>query len=1168
MAEETQEESADRRTLITEDNIADYLTFTQSENLIWENGNDRSWVVRDECVTVNGDKPLDINAPQFFFKQLDADGKETGDFTEEISEIARYHVYVTIDDQNFRTDGKVLLATAEIGRGLRYEPWWKEVRGNQDDEYKWEIGLPTDSTYTSIQAAASLTGAGKDLFTAAEVAIESETAIVTLTPDETALGAVEGLEELTLIVDFGSSFDKFDYVVEIPLVISTKNYAELSVNEDAGSPWMNWGTEDEIIFSYTGEEIALPKVKISVDNEEIANAATAAPGETSATEGLTCTIEKNDTSVSSVKDSGGYRVEYVYSTDEVYGVMTIVFRVDPIVITEDNWNTYFTYTDPQLTWNGYDRWDEITAEPKSGVDIREENYGLNVDREPRDVGTYTVKLWAGNENYSTEGEIEIGTATISKAAYTVTDVIQRATDFWPTWRDDYADMRYFYEPKEGVSPFIMDSLTFTAVKGGEEYEHPENAGTYNIYLTLENTENYDGFTKADSGVVFVIEQREHFETTYNKVYSVADIEGLSQVKDRLEIFDSATFTWLKEKMIEGDNITPAITWEDGDKTLVADASFDGNTGELEITFAENAESLSETKSTQLTLCFDFNNIKITKKVVVTVTNKEIVDIEWVGENQKVYDGESATPVYRVTSDGTTLVDELSEADGLTVEVYPVDGQANLLRDAGSYELSVKYDSGNYYGETSFIYWISQKSIVIKGVTASYEIGSEELKTFLKNNIGNMQIGADGKGKGCSITEGEYCAGDVKPTIRTWLMDSDENWLYAAEDDENVLNALWLPAGTYLIGVDFAEDGYGSQNYDIAVQNGTLTVTEKNADPGNDDPGNDDPGNDDPGNDDPGNDDPGNDNPGTNPAPGNPGTTVTPPATVTPTTTTEPKDPDATVVVNPDGSKTETKTDAGTNTAGKNVEVTTTTKTDASGNVTSVTTKSVIENVAKNTTASVTVKTDGSGTITSAKASVVKTGTEAKSGTKGTVSAAVVKQITEAAGTTDVVITQKFTKEDGSTAFKLQVNASDLVSGESLYIVKINTKTGEKTLVNAKEYKVSGAGNVSVTMDKNGTYALLDDKEAEKVSNEILKTVKVKDSSKTVKKGKKTTVVMSDKLNMDNVKKVTYTTSKKSVATVDKNGKVTAKKAGTVTIKVKVTLKNGKSKTVKVKVKVK
>jgi len=41
-----------------------------------------------------------------------------------------------------------------------------------------------------------------------------------------------------------------------------------------------------------------------------------------------------------------------------------------------------------------------------------------------------------------------------------------------------------------------------------------------------------------------------------------------------------------------------------------------------------------------------------------------------------------------------------------------------------------------------------------------------------------------------------------------------------------------------------------------------------------------------------------------------------------------------------------------------------------------------------------------------------------------------------------------------------------------------------------------------------------------------------------------------------------------VATVNKNGKITAKKKGSVTVKAKVTLKNGTTKTVSMKIKVK
>ena len=93
-------------------------------------------------------------------------------------------------------------------------------------------------------------------------------------------------------------------------------------------------------------------------------------------------------------------------------------------------------------------------------------------------------------------------------------------------------------------------------------------------------------------------------------------------------------------------------------------------------------------------------------------------------------------------------------------------------------------------------------------------------------------------------------------------------------------------------------------------------------------------------------------------------------------------------------------------------------------------------------------------------------------------------------------------------------------------------------------------------------------EIKNVEKAVLKPVAVKTTTASIKAGKNTKIQLSSKLDLDNVKKITYTSGKKSVAAVDKNGKITAKKKGTVTIKAKVTLKNGKTKTVSMKIKVK
>lgn len=299
-------------------------------------------------------------------------------------------------------------------------------------------------------------------------------------------------------------------------------------------------------------------------------------------------------------------------------------------------------------------------------------------------------------------------------------------------------------------------------------------------------------------------------------------------------------------------------------------------------------------------------------------------------------------------------------------------------------------------------------------------------------------------------------------------------------------------------------------------------------------------------------------PGTPSVPGNPSVPGTPSVPQKPGSATETK---------PDGSTVETVTEQKTNAAGKTVAVTTITTKDAAGKVTGITERKVIAEAAEHTSATVTIQTDGNGRK-EVTADIVRTGTKANGGTKGTISSAVVSQITEAAGTKDVLITQNVVNEDGKAAYIVKVNASDLVPGSKLKIFKYNEETGEYTLVNSKDYKVSSQGGLALNIKGSSTYRFLNQEDSEQVVEEILDTVQVSKISKTVSKGKTTKISLSKKLNMANVSKVTYSSTRNSVAKVDKKGKITAKKAGTATIKAKVTLKNGSVKTVKMTIKVK
>lgn len=211
---------------------------------------------------------------------------------------------------------------------------------------------------------------------------------------------------------------------------------------------------------------------------------------------------------------------------------------------------------------------------------------------------------------------------------------------------------------------------------------------------------------------------------------------------------------------------------------------------------------------------------------------------------------------------------------------------------------------------------------------------------------------------------------------------------------------------------------------------------------------------------------------------------------------------------------------------------------------------------KKAEASVTITKDAQGNVTGANATV--------SGSKGTLTADVVKQLTEAAGTEDLTLTVQVKNAGGDVKYTVSVEAKNVKNNKSLKAFVVNRKTGEYELVNSKTYKVKD-GNLNASFGKKGDYVLLATQEAARIEKEILKTIAPEKAKATVKKGKTTEFKIDSKLNQNNVKKVTYKTSKKSIATVNKNGKIKANRKGTVTIKAIVTLKNGKTKTVSMKI---
>lgn len=263
-----------------------------------------------------------------------------------------------------------------------------------------------------------------------------------------------------------------------------------------------------------------------------------------------------------------------------------------------------------------------------------------------------------------------------------------------------------------------------------------------------------------------------------------------------------------------------------------------------------------------------------------------------------------------------------------------------------------------------------------------------------------------------------------------------------------------------------------------------------------------------------------------------------------------------------GSSSSGSSSSGTTVTDKKDDTKTDTKKDT-------TTESAVpsEKLPAGTKATVTVTKSGDGKVT-AEAAVEAAGKTTKTGVKATVNADVIKAVTEAAGTKDVIITQEVKKADGTTAYTLQVNAADVKAGAKLAVMKKDEKTGELVLVNRKAYKVAKDGSVSLTFKGEGTYVVKTQAEVKAEAKQIAKTVKPAKTTVKVAAKKTTVFKWNKKLNMENVAKITYKSSKKSVVSVNKNGKITGKKKGTGKVTAEVTLKDGTKKTVKMKVKVK
>ena len=292
--------------------------------------------------------------------------------------------------------------------------------------------------------------------------------------------------------------------------------------------------------------------------------------------------------------------------------------------------------------------------------------------------------------------------------------------------------------------------------------------------------------------------------------------------------------------------------------------------------------------------------------------------------------------------------------------------------------------------------------------------------------------------------------------------------------------------------------------------------------------------------------------------------------VTTTTTTNTKTGDVTEKVETtktDGSKETVVKETTTNEFGNKVTEATQTNTSAAGETTVTNTTTIDTQQVGPIT--VNVEKDADGKVTNAAAQYTTTGKDVSGGVQVYLNGNHVKQIAGALGddTQSVTITTTVKTNSGKDSFTISANAKDLKAGNELYIVAVD-EDGNETLVDAKTYETTAAGSIRAVLDDGANYKLITKEEKDALVKEIKASIAPKTTKKSVTAGKTSKMTLKDTLDKDNVKSITYKTSKRSVATVSKNGTIIGKKAGKATISAVVTLKDGSKKTVRMTVTVK
>jgi hypothetical protein len=171
---------------------------------------------------------------------------------------------------------------------------------------------------------------------------------------------------------------------------------------------------------------------------------------------------------------------------------------------------------------------------------------------------------------------------------------------------------------------------------------------------------------------------------------------------------------------------------------------------------------------------------------------------------------------------------------------------------------------------------------------------------------------------------------------------------------------------------------------------------------------------------------------------------------------------------------------------------------------------------------------------------------------------------------------------------LKINVKEQLgfeTGKEVYLYHYNTTTNTLDSTVKVKYTVDKEGYISTNLKYGDEYVILEHAADTSVKRTLSQQIQVSNSKLTIKKGKTQILSVSlpevivaapsfsasetSKYGSETLlAKITYKVSNTSIATIDQNGKISAKKAGKVTVTTTVLLENGTKKTFKVAITVK